>query len=278
MIPQRNLSLLSNRLARSGGRRIPEAVLERDYCLAWFLAALSRERLNRYLAFKGGTAIKRCYFGEYRFSEDLDFTLTHEAPFETVRRELDPLFARVRSESGILFRFLREDPRPHVNSHTFYLGYDGPLPAAAEKEVKVDITIREKIVFLIETHPVLRGYEEYADLPDDARVRVYSLNEIASEKAVALMDRARNEPRDLYDAWYLADAGRADFAYLKSAIAEKLAFRGKTLPAVRGQLQSKEARLRKLWEARLSTQMASLPEFDDVFRSVRRAFRRAGLT
>src|SRR3990167_2389949 len=31
MIPQRNLSLLSNRLARAGGRRIPEAVLERDY-------------------------------------------------------------------------------------------------------------------------------------------------------------------------------------------------------------------------------------------------------
>lgn len=27
MIPQRNLSLLSNRLARDGGRRIPEGVL-----------------------------------------------------------------------------------------------------------------------------------------------------------------------------------------------------------------------------------------------------------
>ena len=34
VIPQRNISLLSNRLAREGGRRIPEAVLERDYCLA----------------------------------------------------------------------------------------------------------------------------------------------------------------------------------------------------------------------------------------------------
>jgi hypothetical protein len=33
MIPSRNLSLLSNRLAKAG-RRIPEAALERDYCLA----------------------------------------------------------------------------------------------------------------------------------------------------------------------------------------------------------------------------------------------------
>ena len=74
MIPQRNLSLLSNRLARKGGRRIPEAVLERDYCLSWLLAGLSKTPLTDILAFKGGTAIKKCYVPDYRFSEDLDFT------------------------------------------------------------------------------------------------------------------------------------------------------------------------------------------------------------
>ena len=74
MIPRRNLSLLSNRLARNGSRRIPEAVLERDYCLSWFLVGLSRTPLTDNLAFKGGTAIKKCYVPEYRFSEDLDFT------------------------------------------------------------------------------------------------------------------------------------------------------------------------------------------------------------
>src|ERR1700676_3004483 len=87
MIPQRNLALLSNRLARNGGRRIPEAVLERDYCLAWFLIALSRTPLRERLAFKGGTALKRCYFGDYRFSEDLDFTLTGEVAFDVIREE-----------------------------------------------------------------------------------------------------------------------------------------------------------------------------------------------
>src|SRR5271155_4001710 len=95
MIPQRNLALLSNRLARDGGRRIPEAVLERDYCLAWFLIGLSRTPLRERLAFKGGTALKRCYFGDYRFSEDLDFTLTAEVPFEVIRQELEPALAEV---------------------------------------------------------------------------------------------------------------------------------------------------------------------------------------
>ncbi len=67
MIPQRDLSLLSNRLPRKGGHRIPEAVLEKDYCLSWFLAGMSATPLRDILAFKGGTAIKKCYIADYRF-------------------------------------------------------------------------------------------------------------------------------------------------------------------------------------------------------------------
>ena len=51
MIPQRNLSLLANRLHKEhGGRRIPEAVLERDYCLAWFLVGMGQCRLGQILS------------------------------------------------------------------------------------------------------------------------------------------------------------------------------------------------------------------------------------
>src|SRR5215472_11708543 len=119
LIPQRNLSLLANRLAKIGGRRIPESVLERDYCLAWFLAELALSRLQRNLAFKGGTALKRCYFGDYRFSEDLDFTLLQPLPFEEIRQELEPIYAAVREASAIEFAFDREDLHSHANSHTF---------------------------------------------------------------------------------------------------------------------------------------------------------------
>lgn len=235
MIPLRNLSLLANRLAKAGGRRLPEAVLERDYCLAWFLVALSRTPLRDRLAFKGGTAIKRCYFGNYRFSEDLDFTLAVETTFDEIRRELDPVFAEARRATGAVFRFAREDRRTHENSHTFYLGYEGPLPApAGGREVKVDITIRERLVFPIEDRPVLRGYMEYADLPDGAKIRAYSLGEIVAEKVVALMDRARNEPRDLYDVWYLVEGGHVDPADLVDAIEQKWEFRGRSSPTCGG--------------------------------------------
>ena len=131
MIPQRNLSLLSNRLARAGGRRIPEAVLERDYCLAWFLIGLSQSSLREHLVFKGGTALKRCYFGDYRFSEDLDFTRATEIPPESILSGFEDVYARVRSASGISFSYSRKDRKQHENCYTFYLAYEGPLPAAS---------------------------------------------------------------------------------------------------------------------------------------------------
>src|ERR1700684_3053466 len=109
MIPQRNLSLLANRLAKEGGRRVRESVLERDYCLAWFLAALAESDLKAVLGFKGGTALKRCYFGDYRFSEDLDFTSTAEVTPDEPKTRLEPVYAAVRDASGITFGFDRED-------------------------------------------------------------------------------------------------------------------------------------------------------------------------
>jgi predicted nucleotidyltransferase component of viral defense system len=278
VIPQRNLSLLSNRLARAGGRRIPEAVLERDYCLSWFLVGLSRSPLHERLLFKGGTALKKCYFPDYRFSEDLDFTLVQPEEFEPVRRDLEEAFAVAYRASGVVIRYAREDRHPHASSYTFYLGYEGPLPGGAGgKEVKVDITTKEEIVFPVEERHVLQGYPEYQDLPEDARIRVYSLPEIAAEKVVALLDRARNEPRDLYDLWHLTEQRRVALAQVTAAVAHKLAARRQELKSLRGVLREKEARYRRLWKTRLSDQMVVLPDFDQVFRSVRRALRQAGV-
>ena len=121
MIPQRNLSLLANRLAKEGGRRIPESVLEGDYCLAWFLAALAESDLQAVLGFKGGTALKCCYFGDYRFSEDLDFTLTVQATPDEIKARLERVYAAVQDASGIVFGFDHEGRQKHENSYTFYL-------------------------------------------------------------------------------------------------------------------------------------------------------------
>ena len=107
-MPQRNISFLANDLAKAGGRRIPVSVLERDNCFACFLAGLAESDLQQSLAFKGGTALKRCYFGDYRFSEDLDFTLLAPIPFDVIRQRLEPVYAAVTPtlRARIAFMFL----------------------------------------------------------------------------------------------------------------------------------------------------------------------------
>jgi predicted nucleotidyltransferase component of viral defense system len=278
MIPQRDLSLLSNRLAEQGGRRIPETVLERDYCLSWFLVGLSRSGLRERLAFKGGTALKKCYFGDYRFSEDLDFTLTTATSWEELERGLAAAFKKTHQASGIDIRLDHVDRQAHTNSHTVYLAYEGPLPRGPGKSIKTDLTIRERIVLPLEERPILRGYEEYRDLPTNARVQVYSLGEVAVEKTVALLDRARTEPRDLYDLWFLTVNGHVRLSDLLDPLAQKLEFRGLTLAQVSQEFHAKKTRYQKLWQVRLAAQVAELPQFDAVYRSVQRAFRQAGVS
>ena len=275
MIPQRNISLLSNRLAEAGGLRIREDVLERDYCLAWSLTALAQSDLREILAFKGGTALKRCYFGDYRFSEDLDFSLIKPVSFEDLRSLLEPVYEAVREGSGITFTFDREDRHRHGNSYTFYLKYAGPLPAP--NDVKVDITIREMFAFPLEERPVLRGYEEFSDVPEGQLLPVYTLNEIATEKLLALADRARNEPRDLYDLWYLTTQAGVELHDLTDAIRQKLSFCGRAFEGLEQAVLQKEQRLGRLWSNRLAYQMAQLPPFDEIFRSIRRELRQARL-
>jgi uncharacterized protein len=250
-------------------------VLERDYCLAWFLVCLAATPLRHRLVFKGGTALKRCYFADYRFSEDLDFTLVEEVSFEVVRSELDSIFQRAQDAVGIAFRFLRYEELQ--NTHTFYIGFIGPLPTSQPKEIKVDVTIKESLLFRPVEREVLRGYEEFVDLPGGVTVATYALEEIAIEKVAALMDRARNEPRDLYDIWYLCDRELVRLGDLVPALEEKLRFRGKSIAGVRANFAEKEDRYRRLWSLRLDAQMSELPEFESTYRAVRRHLRLAGL-
>jgi predicted nucleotidyltransferase component of viral defense system len=275
VISQRNISILANRLAKEGGRRIQESVLERDYCLAWFLCALAESDLKPMLGFKGGTALRRCYFGDYRFSGDLDFTLTEVIAFDELIKRLEPVYEAVREASGIVFSFDGEDQQMHQNSYTFYLRYVGPLPRS--NDVKVDITLRERLVQPLQERAILRGYEEFTDLPENRLVRVYSLEEIAAEKTLALADRARNEPRDLYDLWHLTSSEGIELGPLADAIWQKLEFRDKPFQGITDSIREKEARLKALWSGRLAYQMATLPEFGEVFRAVQRALRRANL-
>ena len=69
-------------LRRQAARwQVDPMVVNLDYSLGWFLAAFySNEKVAEQLRFKGGTCLRKCYFADYRFSEDLDFTVLPGGP------------------------------------------------------------------------------------------------------------------------------------------------------------------------------------------------------
>ena len=91
MIPQRNISLLSNRLARDGGRRIPEAVLERKVRRSADGLDASERTLRTASALPGILL---------RFVEDAGICLRVREQLVTRAKRVQPPSARRRPRSG----------------------------------------------------------------------------------------------------------------------------------------------------------------------------------
>lgn len=279
MLPQRDISRLTNRLYQEAvgklgkklARRVPEAVIERDYVLAWLLTQIPHHPvLSQVLAFKGGTALRRMHFGEYRFSEDLDFSLTREVELKDLFDAFKQVFAMLEAASGIRFTLDEQDVTRHVRNDTFYFEYQGPLPAP--KRVKVDVTRGETLVFPLEQRHVLRTYAEYADLPEGGpQLQVYAFHEIVVEKTLAVTDDARHEPRDLYDLWFIIQERHVEHPEeVVDGLSRKLASRaGRADDVLAARLEKAEAILRKTWDIRLGAQVDRLPGFDGCFRDVK---------
>jgi predicted nucleotidyltransferase component of viral defense system len=87
--------------ARASGVR--DQQIEKDYILSWILSGLSKHaQLSRAIVFKGGTVLKKVYFEDYRFSEDLDFTLRDATmPNKDVLSWFKEVFETIKDEANI---------------------------------------------------------------------------------------------------------------------------------------------------------------------------------
>src|SRR5690242_3585653 len=84
--------------------------LRKTMSLAGYYMASKNELLSKILVFKGGTVLKKTYFEDYRFSEDLDFTLMDEKiSNEDLLKEFEKVYAFVKEESNITLQFKESD-------------------------------------------------------------------------------------------------------------------------------------------------------------------------
>ena len=102
--------------------------IEKDYVLSWRLQGIAQhEHLSKNIVFKGGTVLKKIYFEDYRFSEDLDFTLlNNEITNEQIFEWFKETFEYVLEEANIRLEII--DNNEHEDGGiNFYISYVGPL-------------------------------------------------------------------------------------------------------------------------------------------------------
>jgi predicted nucleotidyltransferase component of viral defense system len=263
-------------LERAAEWRLRPEVVEKDYVLGWLLVGIAQhEELRESWVFKGGTCLKKCYFETYRFSEDLDFSLTPNALYSAadLLRQLKELAGRVNEASGIEFpeEAIVIDIRRNKQGETTFrarIGYRGPLAVPTLPRVLFDLTHHEVIAAAPTSRSIFHPYPD--KLPKDALVSAYSLEELFAEKTRALHERMR--PRDLYDVVQLVDnySDAVDFVSARAIFGKKCSVKKIATPS--GEMLVAQARasteLEADWKTMLAHQLPALPPLDGILSRV----------
>lgn len=264
MIPQSEISRFAARNHKL------DKVIEKDYVITWIILGLAESKLKQVLAFKGGTALKKIYFPDYRYSEDLDFTLLDETDEKILIDGFRTLLSNVAKAQGFQFDLKDEKVEKRTDTLTFYIDYVGPLQARlGSRDIKVDITLSEQLEFPLEEKAIISPYSDSQNLR--RKLEVYSLEEILTEKLCALI--GRTEPRDLFDTLYLFDLGSIDYQAVAMAFPEKAKSKDIDPKRLSKILVSKKSTIERLWQNRLAHQVDELPDLEAVIRKSNRFFR-----
>jgi len=262
-------------------------ILEKDYILSWILAGIANVKdLREYLVFKGGTCLKKCYFGAYRFSEDLDFSVTREGPtgqhleslmYQATEKANALLSHAVGNAEIICKRYTERRPHPE-EQEAFVL--KARLPYQREHLVRtlVEVSIREKVIGPIEVKPILHSYGENIE----ETIQCYSLNEIIAEKICAILSNAkklherswhRSRARDYYDLWRIfKDFNQViEKDALPHLIQDKALLKGVVFAAIQDLFQPDYiTTIKKTWHEWLGPLVPTLPNSDSVLNELKK--------
>jgi predicted nucleotidyltransferase component of viral defense system len=173
--------------------KVTEEIAERDITLTYVLHILSDSLLPQ-LAFKGGTCLKKTYFGKTgRFSMDLDFTSLN-ITIEELRNKLKQSLHK-KSHYGINFKI--DDENIGRESYLAVVEYSHEWNPSSKFELQV--SYREKPIFPTEEIPLIKEmYFKYLKFQNPP-IKCLQKEELLAEKIRAAFQRISS--RDLYDLY-----------------------------------------------------------------------------
>ena len=248
---------ITRQAARDG---VPAPTVERDYVLAHIIAALGALDDGHGLVFKGGTALRLCYFEDYRYSADLDFSMV-EGDLSAACTTIEAALAAV---TGAIDALNLTDDEPKR------IGYRGPL--GRQRYLKLDIA-DDELVLNVNNVNSLRRWD---DLPETGAVRAYTLAEIAGEKLRCVMQRL--QCRDLLDLWLLFEDAGVDPQDAAEVFLPKAAHRNLDPGQFEASYRTRLPQYRRRWTNELEIHVpGEVPHLEHVERSVSRRLRAVGL-
>jgi len=251
MISKAELQRLANR------EKIALGVLEKDYVLTEVLKSLSQVvSLNDLLVFKGGTALRKVYFTDWRYSEDLDFTAKHEMKEEELRQSLDEWYSQVEQSSQIrLTTKMLHKPNGYARVRAQFIG-----PLAYPGMIFMDLSFDELLCLA----PELRQILSKPFSSEGQKVLAYRLEELLAEKIRSLLERGKS--RDYYDVWRLfkEKTSGLDFKLLGEVLVKKLIHKKLNLTGINDFLPKDIDALKQYWVSELEQQINQLPSLEVV--------------
>jgi len=250
--------------ARTEGVR--DQQIEKDYVLSWILQGIAMNKeLSKAIVFKGGTVLKKAYFEDYRFSEDLDFTLLDDKiSNQRIFNYIKDVFEYVKEEANIPLEII-DDNEHEDGGINFYISYIGPLGGmGANKRVKIDISKSEKLQF----EPIIKNViTSYSD-QEEYKLLCYTLEEILVEKLRSIMQRM--QARDFYDAWYLLEIHGLDLSFYVNEFIAKCESKSINPSYFFNKLNQRLPQYKARWQKSMKDQINDLPEFEKVERETLR--------
>jgi len=124
----------------ASNKGVPQATIEKDYALSIALNVIAESKLANNLIFKGGTAIKKIYFEETRYSEDLDFNV-NDTTKQEILKEFDKLLSNKEIDGVTFQKIEHEETSAGLKAN---LKFIGPLNYA--QRIRFDFNYRDNTI------------------------------------------------------------------------------------------------------------------------------------
>lgn len=242
-------------------------VIDLDYSLSWFLEGLAAAGgILAKMAFKGGTCLRKCYFDDYRFSEDIDFTAMQRITMAELRSAVGKAVEWISSRDGPDFQirpFRMETVNDDYGKESFEvrLYYSGVLTyGGSPRTIRIEITRNEKVMFPLYKKKLIHPYSDRETFMQ--KLACYSLEEMLAEKTRALAGQRRYAiSRDIYDIQQLIKAD-ADVQRTHGALKEKFSVKGMDIKELQWErIARRRPAYEQDWKRKLSY-LISEPQLD----------------